>query len=79
MTNSEKFKEVFGFLPDIDQCIAPKTVCEEQKKKYPIEEMCLKCPFHRWWEKEYLGCFKLKETYEKCVYNCHCPYGKKEN
>lgn len=80
MTNANKFKEVFGFLPDTSQCPAPQMVCKEQGKKYPnsIEEMCGNCPFHHWWSKEYMPCFKLKDSLERCEWNCDCSYGRKK-
>ena len=58
MTNSEKFKEVFGFAPNDDACCVPVKVCIKQ-----IE--CEFCPFDDWWSKEYKECFELKEEYEQ--------------
>lgn len=58
MTNREKFKEVFGFLPRVDVCVAPHKVCDDFTQ-------CAKCPFFGWWKKEYKDCFKIKEDYEK--------------
>ena len=58
MTNKEKFEEVFGFEPDIENtCPAPGEVCE----KLPFD--CSECPFSGWWDKEYKECFKLKREY----------------
>ena len=58
MNNKEKFKEVFGFTPDIMDCVMPRMVCEEQQNR------CSSCPFDDWWYKEYKECFELKEEYE---------------
>ena len=58
MTNSEKFKEMFGFTPDDEGCCIPRKVCIEQSD-------CLFCPFNNWWDKEYKECFELKEEYEQ--------------
>lgn len=66
MTNAEKFKEVFGYKPrqDVvltnseDTCVAPLRVCAHEKFK------CEKCPFNGWWNKEYKGCFEMKEELE---------------
>ena len=74
MTNAEKFKEVFGYKPrqnvvlvydrinnqqkDSDMCIAPLRVCAHEKFR------CEKCPFNGWWNKEYKGCFEMKEELE---------------
>ena len=56
MTNSEKFKEVFGFYPDT-YCLIPKRVCFEK-------DDCDECVFEDWWQQEYKECFELKEQYE---------------
>ena len=56
MTNSEKFKEVFGFYPDT-YCLIPKRVCFEK-------DDCDECVFEDWWQQEYKECFELKEEYE---------------
>ena len=62
MTNSEKFKEVFGFIPSDEvqkeACIIPAKVC------YEYDE-CVDCPFNYWWSKEYKECFELREEYEQ--------------
>lgn len=53
MTNAEKFKEVFGFAHH-NGCPFPVLVCAT------VEKMdCKKCPFERFWEKEYKECFEL--------------------
>ena len=57
MTNSEKFKEVFGFIPDKTDCPIPAKVCEEQGD-------CDDCIFEKWWSMEYKECFELKEEYQ---------------
>ena len=56
MTNREKFKEVFGFEHNSD-CPAPIRVCDEIMK-------CEDCPFDNFFDKEYKGCFKMKEEYD---------------
>lgn len=54
MTNAEKFKEVFGFEPEIPlECLFPKEVCKVASND------CNKCPFLSWWDREYLECFEL--------------------
>lgn len=67
MTNAEKFKEVFGYAPDTDSCIAPQKVCDKQAelhiKDADIKTMCEDCPFKDWWHKEYKECFKMKEDF----------------
>ena len=60
MTNSEKFKEVFGFTPDEDACVLPDTVCTdtfEQNK----HKGCKDCPFYGWFKNDYKPCFVLRE------------------
>ena len=58
MTNSEKFKEVFGFVPDVNNnCLIPIKVCVKADR-------CKECVFSDWWSKEYKECFELKEEYE---------------
>lgn len=59
MTNREKFKEVFGFYPDMVSCVVPRKTCAINK-----DYDCDKCPFDGWWYKEYKACFELKEEYE---------------
>lgn len=58
MTNSEKFKEVFGFIPDEKDCPIPVSVC------YELDD-CDECVFEKWWSMEYKECFELKEEYEQ--------------
>lgn len=53
MTNREKFKEVYGFELDGNPCAAPQSICNEQ--------ICERCPFWGWWDKEYKSCFKYEE------------------
>jgi hypothetical protein len=60
MTNREKFKEVFGFYPDMVSCVVPRKICKMQKGNG-----CDNCPFDDWWSKEYKECFELKEEYEQ--------------
>ena len=53
MTNAEKFKEVFGFEPEIPlECLFPKEVCKVASNN------CYNCPFLDWWHREYLECFE---------------------
>ena len=54
ITNKEKFKEIFGFSPSDNGCIAPKIVCEANNSD------CKGCPFLHWFDREYKECFKLK-------------------
>lgn len=65
MTNAEKFREVFGFTPNLNEngadtfpCLAPLKVCEMN-----IDE-CKACPFWGWWGKEYKACFEIKPEFE---------------
>ena len=54
MTNSEKFKEVFGFIPnDTLECIVPHEVCDT------VGGVCFECPFGDFWNREYRECFTL--------------------
>jgi hypothetical protein len=58
MTNKEKFKEVFGFIPCenlTDSCPLPFKACSL------TDGDCDKCPFNKWWDKEYKDCFTLRE------------------
>ena len=58
MTNSEKFKEVFGFVPNRSE---QKELCP---RDFDCEDVpsCRDCPFNEdWWNREYKPCFKLKE------------------
>ena len=48
-TNRDKFKEVFGFEPNEDDCIAPVYVCMANNSD------CKGCPFKTWWGREYKG------------------------
>ena len=52
MTNREKFKELFGFIPNDDECMCPKG--------FPCFSIfCEDCPFNdTWWERDYHECFK---------------------
>lgn len=52
MTNAEKFKEVFGFMPNEDlECPMPTGIC------YAHNEICASpqgdCPHFLWWNQEY--------------------------
>ena len=64
MTNKEKFREVFGFTPNLPgvtdtlPCLAPRKVCAE------FEECDNGCPFRGWWGKEYKACFEIKPEFE---------------
>ena len=66
MTNAEKFKEVFGYTPDKETCVAPDSVCMAScgRANSATEEACQVCPFDGWWNKEYKPCFRLKEELE---------------
>lgn len=57
MTNREKFEDVYGFEPDQRLCVAPQMVCDSQHGN------CFKCPFNKFWEKEYRECFKIRKEY----------------
>lgn len=46
MTNTEKFKEVYGFEPK-ENCIMPTIVCLANNKD------CNLCPYENWWKKEF--------------------------
>ena len=65
MTNLDKFKEVFGFIPTIHDdtitCIGVDKVCDEQYRKNRPYVGCSDCPFYNWWEKEYIPCFEMLE------------------
>lgn len=58
MTNREKFKEVFGYEPRVDVCVAPSWICDDYRQ-------CSKCPFFGWWRKEYKPCFRMIERGRK--------------
>lgn len=58
VTNEEKFKEVFGFVPNDT---IKQSVCPEYFDCADIQ--CYDCQFCvRWWQKEYDPCFKLDEV-----------------
>lgn len=66
MTNAEKFREVFGFTPNLFEnradtfpCLAPLKVCKMNMNK------CNGCPFLGWWGKEYKACFEIREEFEE--------------
>lgn len=61
MTNRKKFKEVFGFNPNDEECIAPVVICQINNNE------CISCPFHKFWDKEYKSCFTLREDLERKV------------
>lgn len=49
MTNLEKYIDVFGYTPDITECMSPNEFdCEDN-------EYCEQCEWHHWWEKAYKG------------------------
>lgn len=62
MTNKEKFKETFGFEPNLNR--PPCRMMNEQQRKVVCEQtICRKCPFNgSWWDREYLPCFAMKEV-----------------
>ena len=69
MTNTEKFKETFGFAPEVEKdgsisCIGSPKVCDEQYKKNSPLSGCSDCPFKDWWNKEYKACFRIDERWE---------------
>ena len=51
MKNWEKFKEIFGFEPDIN-CILPRDICNSFIPKNP-EFKCNECKLNDWWRREY--------------------------
>lgn len=55
MTNREKFKEVFGYLPNHDTCIIPDTI------RCPTAN-CEECPYDNWWDDQYTGRFEDGST-----------------
>jgi len=59
MTNQDKFKEVFGFTPDKDTCVAPQNMCQVMGFQCTTHKG--ECVFHNWWNREYKPCFELKE------------------
>ena len=60
MTNAEKFKEVFGFNPDVKACVMPHTVCTYANENSEISS-CAKCDLRNWFSKEYKPCFRLRK------------------
>lgn len=56
MTNGEKFKQTFGFSPH--GCPVPTIICADNHAN------CRRCPFDKWWEREYLPCFELERKKE---------------
>lgn len=48
MTNAEKFKEVFGFIPSNTSCPVDDDRCDECDE-------CTKCKYDDFWDKEYTG------------------------
>jgi len=59
MTNREKFKEVFGFYPDVVTCVAPHKICLIEIEKG--NDCFNNCLFEDWWDKEYKACFEIKD------------------
>ena len=57
MNNAEKFREIFGFYPNRKECIAPETVCVVN------DQDCIMCPFNKFWDREYKGCFEMREEF----------------
>lgn len=57
MTNIEKFKEVFGFVPSIEKesCVGAPIMCD-------VVSSCRECPFRNWWDREFKECFKMDES-----------------
>lgn len=58
MTNEEKFKEVFGFIPEeyaIIQCPKPDEICKYSTMLGSGKPHC-RC--YDWWQEEYTGSFK---------------------
>ncbi len=60
MTNSEKFKEVFGFYPDSKVCVLPQAKCMEIFKIGEVKT-CDECPFKNFFGKEYKDCFEMDD------------------
>lgn len=57
MTNREKFKEVFGFMPCYHE---RNSVCPENFDCDNVPT-CRECPFNdKWWDKTYKPCFVMK-------------------
>ena len=52
MTNGEKFKQTFGFSPH--GCPVPTIICADNHAN------CRRCPFDKWWEKDYKKCCQLE-------------------
>ena len=46
-TNKEKFEEIFGFEPNTNTCLIPKSKCNGN----PAE--CNGCQYDDWWTSEY--------------------------
>ena len=53
-TNAERFREVFGFAPSWEPCVAPRRVCDDY---YGV---CVECPFYHWWDKGCLPYFRME-------------------
>lgn len=55
MTNTQKFEQIFGFVPNSDVCTLPQEVCKRmmEKKGKNLEYVCKECPFVDWWNEEY--------------------------
>lgn len=52
MTNMEKFEEIYGFPPNINPCIIPKTICPAEKSAFPAQ-VCANCKYQYWWDNQY--------------------------
>ena len=67
ITNGEKFKEVFGFKPNMNLCVAPNKICKNTVSRAlssGIDDPCTICAFNNWFDREYKACFRLSEEWE---------------
>ena len=76
MTNKEKFKEVFGFMPTGDNCLFfLSSYCKK------IKSDCTKCKMNSWWNEEYketerayghddYPCIKCKSPIKQSCFGC---------
>lgn len=57
MTNTEKFKEVFGFEPDVTslviECPPGDVPCKWNKKSCDDKNFIYECNCQEWWQEEY--------------------------
>lgn len=56
MTNAEKFKEVFGFKPNMEVCVVSDSMCTKSQEIRKTES-CEDCDLRNWFEKPYRSCF----------------------